>query len=160
MINAFFVFPDQIDAYADNSGYIDVMEFNAFFDYYGGEHSPQAIEALELLETEAQKFSNMNLQQQQKQQQVQQQVQPSTKTGPPTRQRQTSKNGSMESSWEKRVRKQFEWLNKKVGSHHGRRISYRQCKQFFDDGISQIPNSDTLKYVNPNNSLNTYHHWI
>ena len=99
----------QIDGYADNSGYIDIFEFNAFFDYYGGEDSPQALEVLETLEAHAKEFQKIVDERTEAEQAAEEERKAQVRAK--IKHDKAEKAKTREKPWDKRVRKQYEWLN-------------------------------------------------
>ena len=130
----------QIDGYADNSGFIDIFEFNAFFDFYGGENSKEAVEMLETLEAEAAAFKAAR---------PENITRPEGGSASGTKVVRTQKTEDQskprEPQWDKRVRKMYEWLNAQIGRKHGSRVSYDQCKDFFS-GKAGVATDDSVRF--------------
>lgn len=133
----------QIDGYADNSGFIDIFEFNAFFDFYGGENSKEAVEMLETLEAEAAAFKAAH---------PEKTARPEGESASGTKVVRRTKNTGddddskpREPQWDKRVRKMYEWLNAQIGRKNGSRVSYDQCKEFFTDKAG-VATDDTVRF--------------
>ncbi len=121
---------------ADNSGYVDIGEWSAFFDFYGGEGSTEAMAMLETLEAEAAAYKALHANDD-KQQREQSKTQVVRTEASSANSMSTGGGGGggggggdgdnsgkpRESGWTKRARKMYEWLNEQIGRANGSRIS-------------------------------------